>query len=195
MTEWSSPTSDVAAWVESLVGPVETIEHGKVRPWAIVWEVTTADGVYWAKQNSPGQTFEAELVAVLAELAPSYVVPVVGVDVERGLLLTPDQGAVLGETVADDDLDVWVRLVVRAMELSRLVADEGAALLATGLTRSRVPGDVVDLVAPWQQELDALGLPESLNHNDLHEYNAFDLPDGMRFFDFADAVGATPSRR
>ncbi len=195
MTDWSDPgaAAEVAAWVSQAVGrPVAAVEQAKLRPWAVVWQVHTASGSFWAKQNCPGQRFEAELVSVLARLAPTYVVPVEAVDPERGLLLTPDQGTVLGETVAEDDLDVWCRLVSRSMELARLVADDGAALLATGLTAPRVPDDVADLVAPWQQEVEELGLPTSLVHNDLHTHNAFDLADGLVFFDFADAVWDHP---
>lgn len=195
MADWSDPgaAADVAGWVSQAVGePVTSLAQAKVRPWAVVWQVGTESGSFWAKQNCPGQLFEAELVAVLAGLAPAYVVPVEAVDVERGLLLTRDQGAVFGETLAEDDLDAWCRLVSRAMELARLVADDGAVLLATGLTAPRVPDDVADLVAPWQQEVDALGLPPSLVHNDLHTHNAFDLADGLVLFDFADAVWDHP---
>jgi hypothetical protein len=195
MTDWSDPgaAAEVAAWVSAAVGEeVTSVEQGKLRPWAVLWQVRTVSGSFWAKQNCPGQLFEAELVSVLAGLAPAYVVPVEAVDVERGLLLTRDQGPVFAETVADDDLDAWCRLASRSMELARLVADDGAALLATGLTAPRVPDDVVDLVTPWQQELEALGLPTSLVHNDLNTHNAFDLSEGLVFFDFADAVWDHP---
>ena len=37
-----------------------------------------------------------------------------------------------------------------------------------------------------------LGLPDSLVHNDLHASNVFATADGMRFFDFGDAVLAHP---
>ena len=192
MTEWSSSSGEVADWVTSEIGPVESVEQGKLRPWAVVWQVRTAEGSFWAKQNCPGQAFEAELVSVLTRLEPSYVVPVAAVDTERGLLLTPDQGPVFGETVEGDDLDPWCRLVVRAMELARRVSDHGAALLAAGLTGSRVPEPARGLVDTCLAELGALGLSDSLVHNDLHEHNAFDLPGGLRFFDFADAVWAHP---
>ena len=185
-------TGEVAAWVGSELGEVTSIEQGKVRPWARVWEVVVDGRTYFAKVNCAGQVFEAELVAELARLAPAYVVPVVAVDPRRGLLLTPDQGPVFAETVRGDDLDAWCRLVVRAMELARVTADHGASLLATGLTSSRVPEHVGELVTPWQEELDTLGLPATVVHNDLHEHNAFDRPDGLRLFDFADAVWGHP---
>jgi hypothetical protein len=192
--DWGSPAfrDRLVRWVESAVGTVESLEQGKLRPWAAVWQVRTADRMFYLKQNCPGQHFEAELMSVLARLAPSHVVPVEAVDLDDGLLLTADQGRVFGETVAGDDLDSWCRLVVHAMDLARLTSAHGAELLATGVTPARVPDEVSEVVAPWQEELGALGLPDALVHNDLHEHNAFDRPDGLLFFDFADAVWAHP---
>ena len=48
------------------------------------------------------------------------------------------------------------------------------------------------VVRSWSEEVAALGLPLSLNHNDLHEHNTFDTADGLRFFDFGDAVVSSP---
>lgn len=123
-------------WVASSVGPVVTLEQAKLRAWAGVWRVTTADGVFYAKQNCDGQAFEAAMVAELAALAPDHVVPVAAVDTARGLLLTVDQGTVFADTVADDDLDAWIRLVTRAMELARIVAPAMPVLAAAGLTEA-----------------------------------------------------------
>ena len=44
----------------------------------------------------------------------------------------------------------------------------------------------------WGEEVAALGLPLTLNHNDLHARNAFVTGDGLRFFDFGDAVVTDP---
>jgi Ser/Thr protein kinase RdoA (MazF antagonist) len=38
----------------------------------------------------------------------------------------------------------------------------------------------------------ALGLPVTLNHNDLHENNVFDVGHRLRFFDFGDALLTEP---
>ena len=47
-------------------------------------------------------------------------------------------------------------------------------------------------VRRWGEEVAALGLPLTLNHNDLHARNAFVTSDGLRFFDFGDAVVTDP---
>lgn len=193
MRQWTVTTEDVGTWAACRLGTEVTVALAKVRPWAVVWQLHAADGSsWWAKQNCPGQAFEAELVALLAELAPAYVVPVAAVDPVRGLVLTPDQGPVFADTVAEDDLDAWVRLVQRAMGLARLTEGHGADLLSTGLTSCRVPDRVADRVAAAREEVAEVGLPLTLVHNDLHEHNAFDRADGLRFFDFADAVWEHP---
>ena len=50
-------------------------------------------------------------------------------------------------------------------------------------------------VSRWAQELEGLGLPDNLVHNDLHANNVFATREGMRFFDFGDAVLPTRCRR
>lgn len=179
---------ELRAWVESSVGRVVSLEQAKLRAWAGVWRVTTRDGAFYAKQNTEGQAFEAALVAELARLAPDHVVPVAAVDRERGLLLTVDQGSVFDETVADDDLEAWIRLVTRAMELARIVAPAMPVLSAAGLAQAPPHPSMAAEI----EEVAALGLPISISHNDLTGHNAFDTPDGLRFFDFADSVAANP---
>ena len=82
MDVWGTPefVAELRAWVEGEVGPVSSLTESKRRPWAAVWRVETARGAFYAKQNCPGQAFEARLMGLLAELAPSYVVPVAAVD-------------------------------------------------------------------------------------------------------------------
>ncbi len=58
------------AWCESVVGPVVAMEQHKLRGWATVWRVTTAEGGWFAKQNCPGQQVEVPLMEALARLAP-----------------------------------------------------------------------------------------------------------------------------
>lgn len=194
MATWGSPEfrEELRSWVEAAAGPVVAMEQVKLRAWATVWQVRTEHRMFFAKQNCRGQLFEAGLAALLAECVPAYVVPVEAVDVQRGLLLTPDQGQVFGESVADDDLDSWCRLVVRAMELAREVTPYADALLDAGVTCSRVPPETESVVQPYLDDVAALGLADTLVHNDLHDHNAFDRPGGLIFFDFADAVVAHP---
>jgi hypothetical protein len=47
-------------------------------------------------------------------------------------------------------------------------------------------------VGRWAEQVAALSLPISLNHNDLHENNVFHVGDDLRFFDFGDALLTEP---
>lgn len=208
-------------WCATYVGRVTGMRQHKLRGWATVWRVESADGVWFAKQNCPGQQFEGALLALLARLVPERVVPVTAIG--DGFLLTPDQGAVFRET-AGEDLDSWVRLTREAATLQRELVSHHGELLGLGLTELRpeetpgylearieqyaalAPGDPrrlpsevaarlrthLPVVRRWVEQVAALGLPMTLNHNDLHENNVFDLGGRLRFFDFGDAWVTEP---
>ena len=108
--------AEIRAWCEGIVGPVTSMTQHKLRGWATVWRIETADGVWFAKQNCPGQQIELPLMDALARLAPDRVVPVTAAS--DGFLLTPDQGDVFYET-AGGDLENWVRLAREAALLQR----------------------------------------------------------------------------
>lgn len=155
---WESPAfrDELAAWVTSEVGKPSSLEPVKVRAWASVWRAETASGVHFAKQNCAAQAFEAALLVELVDLAPHHVVPLTAVDLDRGLLMTPDQGQVLADGDGDD-LDTWARVIAAGAALQREVAPYADRLAAAGLT-TLAPGDVVAYV---EQCLDGFaGLPE-----------------------------------
>ncbi len=212
---------DLRAWCEGILGPVTAMSQQKLRGWATVWRVETADGVWFAKQNCPGQELEVALMATLAEVVPDRVVPVTAA--RDGFLLTPDQGEVFYET-AGGDLANWVRLAREAAELQRALLPHLDALLAADPGELRpdqacdyvaarveqyaalAPGDGrrldpetagrlrahLPVVRRWAEQVAALGLPLTLNHNDLHENNVFDVDGRLRFFDFGDALVTEP---
>jgi len=214
---------EVREWCSSVLGEVRSMTNIHLRAWSSVWRVETADGAFYFKQNCPLQVFEAAAVAELAELAPHHVIPVVAVDVERGFILTPDQGPVFGATVGDS-IEAWCRVAAEGAALQRQVADGVDRLVAAGMSLLRpseasayvesridqlaaLPGDDPRLLAVedaarlrahlpvvrrWVEEVAALGLPITLNHNDLHGNNVFDIDGELRFFDFGDAMLTEP---
>lgn len=109
----------------------------------------------------------------------------------------------LQRAVAPDVDDLATRVGLTRMpseEAEECAADriEALAALPAGDPR-RLDRDVaarlrrhLPTVGRWSDEVAALGLPLTLNHNDLHENNAFDTPAGLRFFDFGDAVVSHP---
>jgi hypothetical protein len=222
-SRWGSAEfrDELRAWCEAQVGPVLRMEQHKLRGWATVWRVTTADASWFAKQNCPGQIFEQPLMALLARLAPDRVVPVRAAS--DGFLLTPDQGPVFHET-AGEDVENWVRLARDASLLQRELVphlDELVAIGATALAPEeahdyaaarveqyaelragdprRLAPEVADrlrahlpVVRRWAEQVAALGLPLTLNHNDLHENNVFDVDGRLLFFDFGDSLVTDP---
>lgn len=216
---------ELTGWVAAQVGEPRTLEPVRDRSWSTVWRVETSDGTFFAKQNTPLQAFEARLLLLLGELSPAYVVPVAAADPDRDLLLTPDQGTVLGERLAEADeahlREVVSRVLAAAARLQREVAPHadrlGLARLApsgaVSYVRRRMDqlgslptGDprglgsdqaaAIERALPSIEsavdQVGALGLPLTLNHNDLHTYNVFEVDGRMRFFDLGDAMLTEP---
>ena len=143
---WRSPAfrEELRNWVAGTVGEPTSLEPVKIRAWASVWRAETPAGVQYAKQNCATQPFEAALLVELNELTPHHVVPLTAVDLDRGLLMTPDQGPVLAQA-SSDDLEVWCRVVAAGAALQRELAPHVDRLAAAGLDALE-PGDTVAYV-------------------------------------------------
>lgn len=201
--EWRA---EAVAWITSVTSArglriTGEIAQPRIRFWSTLLTVPTDAGLLWFKENCPGQSFEARLLTVLAELVPDHVVPPLAVEPHRGWLLTPDAG----DTLHADDLDTWVRVLTEWADVQRRLADHTDRLRAAGVTAmppeaapdyvaaavdryaARPPGDPAHLdastaarmralfpeVERWADQLAATGLPITLDHNDLHAANAF----------------------
>jgi hypothetical protein len=214
--------AELEDWCRSVLLEEVILEEVKIRCWSAVWRVRTPGATYYAKQNCPGQAFEAALMQELARLSPR-VVPVTAVDLDRGFLMTPDQGPVMREAVGDTE-ESWCAVVRESSLLQREVAGHVDVLERAGLTRlgaveaptyvatrleqlaalpARDPRRVdaegaarlratLPDVERWCEQVLALGLPVTLNHSDLHSNNVFAHRDRMLFFDFGDAVLSDP---
>jgi hypothetical protein len=212
---------ELRQWCERHVGTVTSMEQHKLRGWATVWRVTTVDGSWFAKQNCPGQIFEQPLMALLARLAPHRVVPVraesdgflltpdqgpvfhetAGDDPANWVRLARD-AALLQRELVPHLADVI------AVGASCLAPHETPAYLAARVEQyaglpdgdpRRLGPDAADrlrahlpVVRRWADQVAELGLPLTLNHNDLHENNVFDVDGRLRFFDFGDALVSEP---
>ena len=199
---WETPAfeAELRDFVVGAVGEPASLERVKVRPWASVWKVEAGDGIYFAKQNCPGQAHEARVVSALARVAPDYVVPVAAADPERDLLLTEFLGPTLGELDAANDVATWSRIVRDAALLQRAVAphvdDLGLTTMppecattyagdAIGRLNALPKGDprrladdaaerlraLLPSIERWADQVADLDLPLTINHNDLHAHN------------------------
>ncbi|MEU4607094.1 hypothetical protein AB0F43_29270 [Kribbella sp. NPDC023972] len=218
--------AEADAWVRERLAAAGAVVCGapvpyKIRFWAAVWCYPTDHGLFWFKENNPGQAFEAALVAAMAEALAQHVVAPLAIDPERGWLLTADQGRTLDEQDGTD----WHRLVIEYAAFQRDTIPFESTLLASGLT-SLAPSRLADAVQPvadWfsgladdhplhpdpstltgvrraAENLSAVqrllpgAIPMALDQNDLHARNVFrpDPAGPFRFFDFGDAVWGHP---
>jgi hypothetical protein len=108
------------------------VAQPRLRPWSTALTLPTDAGRFWFKENCPGLSFEAAVVAALMEVAPEHVVAPLAVDPGRGWMLTPDHGQTLREA-GRNDLATWVRVVGDYADLQRGTVTHGAALREAGL--------------------------------------------------------------
>jgi Phosphotransferase enzyme family len=183
------------------------------RPWSRVLRVPSADEDLYLKQCAPVQAFEVPLTVALAARWPDRVPQVVAADPERAWLLLRDGGTRLRES---GDVATFVRALELYGELQREEAGRVDELLALGLPDVRLPvvaaayepffeddhglerEEVVRLraLAPRYRELcaelAAFGLPDSIQHDDLHDGNVFVRDGRVTIFDWGDSSVAHP---
>ena len=214
--------AELGEWCAGALGRDVRLETVKVRAWSAVWRVHTTAGTWYVKENCPGQRFEAALVGVLARHSERVVPPTavdaqrgflltpdqgpvfgdtVGDELEpwcaiarEGALLQRELAGQVAEieAVGVDRLaaaDAAAYVEIRTQQYAGLPATDGRHLDAAGAERLR---RALPRVRSWAEQTAALGLPVTLNHNDLHEHNVFAGDGTLRFFDFGDALLTEP---
>ena len=186
----------------------------RLRPWSVIIRVE-ADRPVWFKANPPGSRFEAALTQALSRWTPGHVLTPYAVDVERGWSLLPDGGALLRGLPAEPRQ--WVEVLTQYADLQRALVSHTDELVGLGVPDARVaelPGIFDKTVADnqtlgaadrerlqgfrprlveWCEELAAIGVPESLDHADLHDGQILVAgPDRFTFFDWGDANVSHP---
>lgn len=175
--------------------------------------VPTHDGDLFLKQEAPLQAFEVPLTLALASRWPDRVPEVVAADVGRAWLLLRDGGV----RVADSKrYDVFVQALRLYGELQVGEVPNADEFLRLGLPDVRLhvvtdayepfferdhgltPEEVRTLLALAPRygqlcdELAALGLPASIQHDDLHEWNVYVRGDRVGIYDWGDSSVAFP---
>jgi Phosphotransferase enzyme family len=194
------------------------IEQPHVRWWSTVLQVPTADGDLFFKAVAPIHRFEAALTARLAELQPGRVTEVVDVDTERGWFLMRDAGTRLRELLESSaDLHHWERVLPEYARLQLEVAPHADEFLALGTPDERLttlPRLYRELLAArphgltedeLRQAHDAVprfeemclalaedGLPETIQHDDLHDGQVFVRDGRYLVFDWGDSCVSHP---
>jgi hypothetical protein len=168
--------------------------------WSTVWR--TPEGL-WLKQCKASWRFEAPLTAALASRWPDRMPEVV----EHGddWLLTRDAGS----QIAEDD-PLWldaIRLYVELQQGEAAHVDEHVAAGVPDLRLARLPERYARLLtevdderlrrfeprfAELCEELAARGVPETIQHDDLHQFNVYVRDGRPRILDWGDSSVAHP---
>ncbi|MFD7880973.1 aminoglycoside phosphotransferase family protein [Streptomyces bauhiniae] len=210
----------VFGWVEGEIARhglrVTGVPRVRVRPWSVLVRVPVGgQAPVWFKANPPGSVFEGPLTAALARWVPEYVLRPLAVDGERGWSLLPDGGPLFREVEAPPQ--AWEELLGGYARMQRALVPRVGELAALGvptLRVSEVPASFdrlrdgngslepeqraqLDALRPrlvdWCAELDAFGVPDSLDHADLHEGQLFHPgPGRFTYFDWGDAIVSHP---
>ncbi|MGW5190512.1 phosphotransferase [Kribbella sp. NPDC004138] len=215
VTPWEDPAWRAAAlgWLDARLDEAGVRETGprrvRVRPWSVLVRVEAEEPV-WFKAASPGSAFEAGLGEALSRWVPSHVLTPYAVDAARGWSLLPSGGPLLRS------LEIgpreWEEALTQYAELQRALAPRVEELLGLGVPDARVsllPSIFDEAVAgngaldaaererlrrfrprlvAWCEELAGLGVPDSLDHADLHDGQILVAGAGRyTFFDWGDA--------
>jgi phosphotransferase family enzyme len=185
------------------------------RPWATVLRVPLAGGgTAWFKACAPIQAFEPRLSAQLFARWPKLVAEVLAYDEERAWLLLADAGTPIG--VFGNPPEPWLTVLPVYAELQRGETSHAPDHLAHGVPDLRLAAlpawyaDLLDHELPLDgdeiarlhafrmrfselcAELRAYGIPETIQHDDLHMANVYAQGDSLRVLDWGDSSIAHP---
>jgi hypothetical protein len=205
------------SWIRERVEPVGAIETAHERPWSTVLRVPLADGVAWFKACAPVQAFEPRLTAELFARWPDRVPEVLGHDEERAWILLADAGTPID--LLGNPPEAWLAALPQYAELQRgetAYAHEHLIHHVPDLRVATLPARYQDLLThdlplvreeigrlerfaarfgELCDELAASGLPETIQHDDLHMKNVYADGERLRLLDWGDASISHPFAR
>jgi hypothetical protein len=166
----------------------------------------------WFKANDDMLRYEAAVTERIAARCPGAVTPLLAADTSTGWMLMADAGERLREVVARErDLGRWLDVLPLYAGVQLDLAGDVDDLLAMGLPDMRLSAlpqayerlldeidaerrfrDAVPMVAELCEKLAAYGLPELLQHNDLHDGQVFVRDGRHRVLDWGDACVSHP---
>jgi hypothetical protein len=201
-------------WIRSHVEPIGQIEMAYERPWATVLRVPLANGLAWFKACAAAQAFEPRLTAGLSARWPDTVGEVLAADTRRRWLLLADAGTRL--RLLGNPPEAWLRALPLYAELQRGEAARARDHLAHGvpdlglatwparyaqLLQHELPlapdeiGRLIDFAPRFERmcnELAGHDLPDTLQHDDLHDNNLFAQGTRLRVLDWGDSSISHP---
>jgi hypothetical protein len=222
VSAWRSGVSPAAhRWIRAQVEELglavtAAIEQPHVAPWSTVLRIPTTDGDLYFKASAPVQAFEVPLLALFSDEFADRLPEVLAYDVGRAWMLMRDAGVPLREVVKTRrDVHHWLTTVPLYAEVQIAAATRVRELLALGvpdLRLERLPDVFEELVARADvsaaertalhdarprlaalcDELSQDGIPQTLQHNDLHFNNVLVRDGRHRIFDWGDSSISHP---
>ncbi len=214
--------SGVEAWIEeelARLGLTSTgaVEQTHVRPWSTALRVPVRGADLWFKANMPSLWYEAAVVSILGRRAPGRVPELLAVELERGWMLMADGGELLRDVVAQErSLDRWLDVLPLYAQLQLDAAGDVGAFATAGVPRCRLDDlpsgyalllEAVRGLTPDEssrllglqrevremcEELAAHAIPETIQHDDLHDGQVFVRGGGYVVADWADCCISHP---
>lgn len=218
-SSWQDPEWQQSAysWMEEELDRLALTRTGDiaqphVRLWSTVMRVPTDAGDVWFKATIDALRHEAAVTEVVATRVPDTVPSLLAVDRDRGWMLMSDAGERLREVIPREaSLDRWYDVLRRYSRLQLAVLDDVDDLLALGVPDLRLASlpekyvrlvtdldvdrrfrDAVPYVVDLRDQLMTYGIPETLQHDDLHDGQVF-VRDGRHLImDWGDACISHP---
>ncbi len=214
--------NDAAAWIAEQLArlgltPTGGVEQTHVRPWSTALRVPVSEANLWFKANMPSLVYEAAVVSILGRCGPDRVPELLAVDLERGWMLMADGGELLRDVVARErSLDRWLDVLPLYAELQLAAAGNVDAFATAGVPHRRLDDltseyalllDAVRALTPEEssrllglqrevremcEELAALAIPDTIQHDDLHDGQVFVREGGYVVADWADCCVSHP---
>jgi hypothetical protein len=196
--------------------PLGQSDQLHVRPWATVIRIPTSGGDVFFKANAPALRYEAPLLELLVARQPGCMPELLALEPEQGWLLMADAGVTLRELIAvEGDLGRWLDVLPLYAEAQLGLMGDVEQLIGVGVPDLRLGSlpalaerliDDVDLPAGARrrlagllpgvesmcEELESYGVPDSIQHDDLHDAQVFVRDGTYRLLDWGDACVSHP---
>lgn len=182
---WNQPhwLDEVRAWIDDRLaahdrraaGDLEIIHQ---RPWSAFARLPTDHGPVYFKAPAPTFAYEAPLTAALARWRPDCTVPLLGVDPQRGWLLSAHAGDTLRSlTRSSDQLDHWFTILPLYSQLQIEMAPRVRELLTFGVPDQRL-AHLPDIYARLLEDTDTLllGRESGLTHDEYRRLQSLQVP-------------------
>jgi hypothetical protein len=207
MADWTDPRwlAEVHDWIRGHADVTGPIEQPHVRPWGTVLRAPTTGGPVWFKTSVPSMTYEVGLVSLLAEKRPDIVPPLLAADLERGWMLMADAGERMREVIERErSLHRWLDVlpvyagvqIDMARYADKVVAlgvpDHRLAVLPERAAEIPELRDDLPAIEDFARRLAAYGIPETIQHDDLHDAQIFLKDNRPLIFDWGDSCVAHP---